>query len=70
MLTVAKLDSKNPNQSFQSDRAEKKRIASETPAIRKAVSELSELHAEACPRSAWKRRDQPPLLKKNDGPRH
>ena len=48
MLTVARMDRKDPNQGFQSDRAGKKRIASETPAIRKVASELSGLHAEAC----------------------
>ena len=69
MLSVARMNSKEPGQSFKSDRAEKKRVASEIPAIRKAASELTELHAEACRRSAWHREDHRSSAAENDGPR-
>ena len=59
MLKVSKIDSKNTSRNFQSDTARKKRIADENPVIREAASELDELHAEACRRSAWNPRSRP-----------
>ena len=69
MSSVARMDSKKPDQSFSSDRDDKRRVASEIPAIRKAASELTELHAEACRRSAWDREYHRPSAGEQDGPR-